>query len=84
MGKGFLKHFHLGGKTKQNYLQKLKNGEKQNKYSSMPGKSIFGLGFSPYILNHLKWNLVKTSFILDGQKYTFIRYLIHNLIITKY
>ena len=46
MGKGFLKHFHLGGKTKQNYLQKLKNGEKQNKYSSMPGKSIFGLGFS--------------------------------------
>ena len=39
MGKGFLKHFHLGGKAKQNYLQKLKNGDKQNKYSSMPGKS---------------------------------------------
>ena len=38
MGKGFLKHFHLGGKAKQNYLQKLKNGDKQNKYSSMPGK----------------------------------------------
>ena len=38
MGKGFLKHFHLGGKAKQNYLQKLKNGEKQNKYCSMPGK----------------------------------------------
>lgn len=38
MGKGFLKHFHLGGKAKQNYLQKIKNGDKQNKYSSMPGK----------------------------------------------
>ena len=28
----------MGGKAKQNYLQKLKNGDKQNKYSSMPGK----------------------------------------------
>ena len=41
MGKGFLKHFHLGGKAKQNYLQKLKNGEK---YRSMPGKSDVSLG----------------------------------------